>query len=535
MKQSYMKSIAFAVAFAAYPALATAQANTDALSFSKDNVILHQIDASNVTRVNVKDANTLDILNADNSILLSISANDYDAMHFNRAIVVNGQLMPTWVDGPGTLAIYIELKNGQTMNIQGVENPIEKLSPDYFEEQNGEIIFTGATNGYTLCYDPAAQLFYLDNRAWAYPEVMWVCGKGYGHPKGGVATANWAWNDTKTTAMAKRVEDGVYECTLYLASDYALKFFKQYGWGDEVGSVSALPHPENLLSYGYSADDVTGNITINGDYQAGKDFTPGVYTLRLDLNKNCCTFKGLVDEAAIDNTVKVNGIALTPVSYTGEYMRNGSVVRETNNYLGAEIDFENGQEVVLNNIPHPEKTLHTDFFEVRDGKIYFKGLSGRYRISYHLATNLTYCEPITIGDNRIADKPYAIWITGEGLGHPGSTMQRYCRSAFNWSDQIHHFVLTGNGDGKYKGTIFFEPKDDVLLNGFYFQFYGWKGSWDCLYPAHSCTIVNNEGASFGVFKGSQNYGGNEDFAPGVYTVELDTTTPTATVTFSKRK
>lgn len=533
MKKSIFQA-AFAIAIALSSVSAYAQTNTDAFSFSKGGVIQHQIDASNVTRVNVNVGNTLDILDADNRVLYSISPNNYDAIHFNKAIVVNGQLMPMWGDNPGTLAIYIELQNGQTVDIQGVENPIEKLSPDYFEEKDGKIIFTGTTNGYTLCYDPVDSLFYLDNRAWSYPEVMWICGKGYGHPKGNFATSSWAWYDTKTTAMAKKIEDGIYECTLFLSDDFALKFFKQYGWGDEVGSLTALPYPENMLSYGFTPDDVTGNITINGDYQPGEEFTPGVYTIRLDLNKNCCTLKGLADETTIDNTVRINGIELTPASDYGEYMRNGYVVGETNNYLRAEIDFENGQEVEVNGIPRPDKTLHPDFFEYRDGKEYFIGLSGKYRISYHLATNLTYAEPITIGDNRIADQPYAIWITGEGLGHPASTMQRYARSAFNWTDQIHHFVLTGNGDGKYKGTIFFEPKDDVLLEGFYFQFYPWKGSWDCLYPANSMNIVNKNGASFGSFKNSQNYGGAEDFTPGVYEVHLDTTTSPATVTFTKK-
>lgn len=535
MNQLYIKTTFLATAILVFTDIVNAQQTIDVCSFSKENLILHQIDASSVARGNVKDLSTLEGIDNDNNVKFLISGNNYDAIHFNRAITVNGQLMPAWVDGPGTLATYIHLKNGQTMDIRGVDSPIDKLSPDYFKEINGEIVFSGSSNNYTFCYNPVDALFYLDNRAWVYPDVMWVCGQGYGHPKGDSATSKWLWYDHRTTAMAKKVSEGVYECTLFLSSDFAFKFFKQYGWGEEIGSITATPYPENQLSYGYTNDEVTGNIIINGDYQPGKDFKPGAYTLRLDLNKNCCLLKEHVDESKIDNIVRINGKPLTQISYTGEYYRKGETIIETNNYLGTEIDFEAGQEVTINGIPRPDKTLHPDFFQYRDEKIYFTGRTGRYRISYHLANNLTYVEPITIGDNRIADQPYAVWITGEGLGHPRSTMHRYCRSAFNWSDQIHHFVLTGNGNGKYKGSIFFEPNDEVISDGPYFQFYSWKGSWDCIYPAHSVKIVNNEGASFGVFKGSQNYGAGAGFTPGVYTVELDTKTSPATVSFSKKE
>ena len=61
-----------------------------------------------------------------------------------------------------------------------------------------------------------------------------------------------------------------------------------------------------------------------------------------------------------------------------------------------------------------------------------------------------------------------------------------------------------------------------------------KGGWDYILPAFGTTIVNQNGAKIGCYKGSQNYGGEEGFSCGVYLIEVDTNTDPATITFTRQ-
>lgn len=464
------------------------------------------------------------------TLTLDMNAHTLDAVPADGHTVevkfkINGKTLNSLPDAPAMLGVNLDLKSGDKVLFEEMNDMTNALSPDFFCNVSAkEATFKGQEGNYNLFYDLDTKLIYVENRA--NPSALWVNGSGFGHPMGGVATSNWAWGDTKSVFMANKISEGVYDITLYLSQDFNVKFFWQYGWGNETGSLGAHPYPESLLSYGYAEDSMTGNITLNGDYKAGNDFTPGVYTLRLDTNRQFCGIVGKYDNSDIDNTVKIKNIELSPVTYTG-YYNWGEV---PNDYLGADIDFTQGEEVAVNGIARPDMTLHPDFFESRDGKIFFIGRTGRYRLSYKLNTYLTYVEPLSD-----VLQPYAVWITGVGLGHPRSSQHRYDISDFNWSDQINSYVLTGNGDGIYKGSIFFEPNDnDRVAEGFFFQFYPAKNSWDNIYPAHSLNIVNQNGASIGVYKGSQNFGGIDGFNAGIYEITLDTNTTPATITFSRK-
>ena len=51
---------------------------------------------------------------------------------------------------------------------------------------------------------------------------------------------------------------------------------------------------------------------MTGDFVAGPDFTPGVYRVRIDLNKNICMFIDKVDEGQLGpESYKINGTELT--------------------------------------------------------------------------------------------------------------------------------------------------------------------------------------------------------------------------------
>ena len=83
----------------------------------------------------------------------------------------------------------------------------------------------------------------------------------------------------------------------------SLNSTKQRPWGGELASTIVNTQPVNLLGKGwYYSDPATGGTGgghFTGDFVAGPDFTPGVYRVRIDLNKNICMFIDKVDEGQL--------------------------------------------------------------------------------------------------------------------------------------------------------------------------------------------------------------------------------------------
>ena len=464
------------------------------------------------------------------TITLDMNERTLDAVPADGHVVkveckINGQLLGGIGNTPSMLGIELELHNGDVVTFEKMGKPEQMVQPDYFTDcTSGSAKFTGEDGTYTLLYDMESKLLYVEQRG--HGGRVWVNGAGFAHPKWQYATAAWSWDTPKSAIMAKTVAPGVVETTLYLTDGFHFKFFHQHDWGAETGSLQAFPYPTDMLDFDFAYDEAIGYGHFTGDFVQGEKFVPGVYTIRLDLNKRACMLKGKVDESVISNTTSINGVALTPIEYTGNY-NWGNV---TNSYLGADINMTTGAEVQLVGFPKPEKVMNPDFFSVGEGHITWKAPSGKYRFSYKKDNGLTYIEPV----DRTT-QPDVIWVTGLGLGHPVSTRGRFEISDFNWTDPKNYFVLTGDGSGHYSARLFFEPNDGYrITDGFFFQFYPVKGGWDYILPAFGTTIVNQNGAKIGCYKGSQNYGGEEGFSCGVYLIEVDTNTDPATITFTRQ-
>ena len=192
------------------------------------------------------------------------------------------------------------------------------LQPDFFENiTKDKAIFIGVDGNYKLYYDPINKLTYLENRSVNYPDGLWVCGSSFGHPQAGRVTVGaWTFNLPSDAFQCVKVADNIFETTLYLVKDFQFKFYKQRPWGGELASTIVNTQPVNLLGKGwYYSDPATGGTGgghFTGDFVAGPDFTPGVYRVRIDLNKNICMFIDKVDEGQLGpESYKINGTELT--------------------------------------------------------------------------------------------------------------------------------------------------------------------------------------------------------------------------------
>lgn len=163
------------------------------------------------------------------------------------------------------------------------------IQPDFFENATeDQAVFRGMSGEYNLYYDPGNRLIYVENIQSEFPDALWTCGSGYGHPAAESVTAHgWQFN-TGDSYQCVKVGDGIFETTLFLDNDFHLLFFKKRAdWGTGIGTQILDPLPANLLDKHYQVSNLSsiGNGHFTGDLIPGKDFTPGVYRLRIDINK----------------------------------------------------------------------------------------------------------------------------------------------------------------------------------------------------------------------------------------------------------
>lgn len=194
-----------------------------------------------------------------------------------------------WVEGT-VCHLSIELAEGQTVAFENFPNLAKALQPDFWEVTDpNNAKFTGISGTYDIYYDGALGVAFTMSGGMNFDEgtAVWVAGIKFGHPSAAPTATATAWNlDTYNNCMQmKKVEEGVYEATLYLPSDFNIKFFKARDWGQEASTTILSPQPESMFAAGMYDDPATGP-RATGDLVAGPDFLPGIYTVRVDYNRN---------------------------------------------------------------------------------------------------------------------------------------------------------------------------------------------------------------------------------------------------------
>lgn len=445
-----------------------------------------------------------------------------------QIFLVNGQEMGILAEASSYLGIALELHQGDEVTFGNFGDVEKMLQPDFFEDiTKDKATFIGADGNYKLFYDPVNKLMYLENRSVNYPDGLWVCGANFGHPQAGRVTVDaWTFNLPSDVFQCVKVSDNIFETTLYLVKDFQFKFYKQRSWGDELASTVVNPQPIDLLGKGwYYSDPATGGTGgghFTGDFVAGPDFTPGVYRVRIDLNKNICMFIDKVDEGQLGpESYKINGMELTQSDYAG--------------YIGVELNLAKGQTVDFEGFSYLDYMLQPEYFTNENGQYKFNAPDGKYKILYNKVREMIFVE---IADVSMA-YPDALWICGLNFGHPKISGNLDADIAGNlssgdwlWDTPKDAICCVKTSEGVFEANL-------LLRNDFMFKFFKKRSAWNEVITSFDVTIVS-EGdliARGGYWEGEQwketeNFGPGNNFRAGIYHVKLDMNTNTCT--FTKR-
>ena len=441
--------------------------------------------------------------------------------------LVNGKEMGILPGVSSYLGVQLNLQKGDVVNFENFGDISEMVQPDFFENATeDQAVFRGANGDYKLYYDPSNRLIYVENTQSEFPDAIWTCGSGYGHPSAESATAHgWQFN-TGDSYQCVKVDEGIFETTLFLDKDFHLLFYKKRAdWSTGFGTLVLDPLPANLLDkhYQYSNISSIGNGHFTGDLVPGKDFTPGVYRLRIDVNK------GVI--AAV-NKMNENDIKPLEFKVNGELMQKSA----TPNFQEVVLTLTQGQTVNFEGFSHLQYMLQPEFFEWVDGQYKFRAVSGTYRVSYRLDREFIYVER-----TDKTNYPDAMWLTGNGFGHPktdGSIWSFLSVDNTGWGFGTpgQYICCAKTGDGIFETTFYFH----AFWGGV--AFYQGKhvtGDWKNAIKSSEVNIVSSDG-SFGRALGFNADGGdkinfgatinNIESQYGVYHLKWDMNTNTCTIT-----
>ncbi len=243
--------------------------------------------------------------------LVGISEFTFDALKFTAT--VGGKLLEPVTTlnvntdlpaDPTTISGVIGFRGGNVYFGENVEvtftgisgSLANNISPDYFQITGTNTAkFLGKTGLYKAYYSTTANYLYIEPQPTAmYPDVMWICGLGFGRPHSPyITTSSWNWNSPQDYAPCRQVSPGVYQVTVYCQNDAAtdataligtlnFKFFDIRGWnGGEHEST------DYIVSSPLSASSVTGNVGNTVGLSANP--FSGVY--KITINQNDMTIK----------------------------------------------------------------------------------------------------------------------------------------------------------------------------------------------------------------------------------------------------
>ena len=496
----------------------------------KGNTVVSTHKAASVTRIKVENG-ILTGVDSDQTTIFTLNASDLDKLSFEDVAAVDKTIFTPGTTFDGWQEIKLDLVNGQELELLGIEDAESKFQKHFFEVNGDKATFKGLDGSYTLYYKPGLEAFYLENRDKKVADgVIWLFGQDFGHAAVNHASAGvCTWATPADVQMANKVADGVYEVNAYLGANFTLKFFHQIGRGGEYGSLDYIPYPTSEIEAGWSGT-VNGHFT--GDYVPGKDFVPGVYTIYIDTNKKFVTLLNEGDEVPEVNfngwsNRKVNGVSIS--QWNNEYFDGNTV--------WGDLNLTQGQEMTFEGFAGLEHALSPDFFEFRDGKIYFKAPASDKQYRMYFSDNNKLFYTVHHQDLR---HPDCLWLRGWGIAHPSTDGNNA-----NFADP--------NGSHKADGAyeVFSAPKtaegvyEATLALGYLgedqFQLRVFDNKWEktnTFLKSGEVTIVNGDDETFIGKTGDTNFGIDDykgKFTRGTYHVKIDTTTSPYTVTFTKVK
>ena len=199
-------------------------------------------------------------ITSTDATLVGISEFTFDALKFT--VKVGGKLLepvktldviadlplnPASLNNPaGFRGGNVYFGEGVEVTFTNITNLTNNISPDYFQVTGTNTAkFLGKTGLYkAYLYTPTGYLYIEPQPETLYPDIVWVCGTGFGRPQSPyVTTASWNWNSPLDYYPTRKIAEGIYQVTMYcknepstdVANIYGkcdFKFFHKRGWWD---------------------------------------------------------------------------------------------------------------------------------------------------------------------------------------------------------------------------------------------------------------------------------------------------------------
>ena len=430
---------------------------------------------------------------------------------------INGQSM-TPTETEGILQVALSMTNNAEVSFDGFDgNTADMLQPDYFTMQGAKAVFTGADGEYSFFYNTNDKVISVARNNAVYPDVLWVIGGGFGHPKAGKANTGWQL-DAPHAMQAKKIGEDVYELTMYLESgfDFLSKSHNDWDASHNLAGNKMDPFPVDEFELNFYVDPATGNSHFCRDFMAGKNFSTGVYTVRFDLAAGKCVFcKDGVSPDDFTVSRKINGV-------DGKFT---TVVKGDNqksvNYQYWDMNLAQGQNMDFEGFSNLHLMVQPEYFTNIHGQYVFNAPTGEYRIWFIIEDKAIYCERL---DKTTFDDGVLV-ITGEGFIHPvkNGTLCDNLRAAWGYELPSDYVFCVNKGNGIHETYLYLEP-------AFYFAVYEGKDSWNRKAGNDNYTITGDI-AALRDTEGNPNFcldwRKREDFVPGTYRITFDTNNNTA--------
>ena len=406
--------------------------------------------------------------------------------HAPTGISINGQAVGPFLgyefqyDG-----VVVELTKGQTVTFQGVPDLTSALQSHFWDvTSNTEAKFKGKNGSYDLIWDNGQGLLFTELHGWvAYPDMLYVGGKNWGHPGAGYVTApEWHNLEMKGMMNLNNVEGKKWQCAMYLANGFTFKFglnhlmdANQYSGKDGIKSKT----PEIL-----------GVDATWGDFIPGTNFTPGVYMITVDLSALTIAAEKLEVPEKPRPSYFVNEVGMAD---------EGAVYHTIIDNLAKD------QIVTFRNFRNLAQVLQPDFWEViDDNSAKFTGPTGKYDMYYDTIYGVIY----TISYDMNATDGTAVWLNGNCWGHPGAApVVTSTRWDFSYNTCLQMKKVE---DGVYETTVYFPA--NFCAKFYKARDWNQQASTDILTPQPSNMFTKNEYGDF--LPGSE-------FKAGTYTIRVD--------------
>lgn len=213
-------------------------------------------------------------------------------------------------DNPSSLNNSMPFRGGNVYFGENVEvtfsgltgDIANNISPDYFEKTGtNKAKFLGKTGIYKAYYHKTANFLYIEPQPETiYPDVLWVCGTGFGRPSSPyTTTASWNWNSPLDYYPARLVSPGVYQVTMYCKNEPGkdkdgnvtkygtldFKFFHKRGWWD---GHETWVNDYTLTAPFLGPADGNGNVKV-----MSATVIEGVFKFTLNTNTKTLTYEKL--------------------------------------------------------------------------------------------------------------------------------------------------------------------------------------------------------------------------------------------------